>query len=80
VDKDGQPLAGLLLDVNRSRLLGPGAVQVKTDKGGRFRVEGLVPGQKYDLREANRRRLGRAHAIVVESGKDKDLGNIKVAD
>jgi RNA polymerase sigma factor (sigma-70 family) len=78
VDKDGQPRAGLVLSVNRSLLLD--GVQVKTDKDGRFRAEGLVPGQKYDLWEANRVRPGGVRDILVEPGKNKDLGDIKARD
>jgi hypothetical protein len=77
VDKDGQPRAGLVLSVNRSLLLGDG-VQVKTDKDGRFRAEGLVPGQKYDIWEANRARPGGVPGILVETGKDKDLGDVTI--
>jgi RNA polymerase sigma factor (sigma-70 family) len=80
VDKDGQPVPGLNLNVNRSGLMGPGGVQVKTDEAGRFRAEGLVPGQKYSLSPAPRsldvRRGG--PEIVVESGKDRDLGDVTV--
>jgi protocatechuate 3,4-dioxygenase beta subunit len=77
VDKDGQPVAGLVLNVNRTRLLGPGGTQVKTDKEGRFRADGLVPGQKYDLAPLKQSRIvGPKDAIVVEPGKDKDLGDI----
>jgi RNA polymerase sigma factor (sigma-70 family) len=77
VDKDGQPVAGLVLNMNRSRLLGPGGVQVKTDKEGRFRADGLVPGQKYDLVPLKQLRIvGPKDAIVVEPGKDKDLGDV----
>ncbi len=81
VDKDGQPVAGLILHVNRYRLMGPGSVQVKTDKDGRFRAEGLVPGQKYQLSPAQRSLnlpRGGAAVIVVESGKDKNLGDVTV--
>jgi hypothetical protein len=79
VDKDGQPVAGLVLNVNRSRLQGPGGVQAKTDKEGRFRADGLVPGQKYDLVPLKQSRIvGRKDAIVVEPGKDKDLGDISL--
>src|SRR5205823_6428780 len=80
VDKDGQPIAGLLLSVNRLRLIGPGGVQVKTDKEGRFRAEGLVPGQKYILSWVNRRPQlrGIARGIVVEPAKNKDLGDITI--
>jgi RNA polymerase sigma factor (sigma-70 family) len=77
VDKDGLPVPGLILNVNRSRLEGPGGVQVKTGKDGRFLADGLVPGQKYDLLAANRARGGGLRSsVVVESGKDKDLGDL----
>jgi RNA polymerase sigma factor (sigma-70 family) len=79
VDRDGQPIADLVLNLNRSRLLGPGGTQVRTDKEGRFRAEGLVPGQKYDLSPAHQPRArGGAHNIVVEPGKTKDLGNLTI--
>jgi RNA polymerase sigma factor (sigma-70 family) len=79
VDKDGQPVAGLHINVFRSRWIGPGGVQVKTDKDGRFRTAGLVPGQKYMLYPAERSlSLKRGFDIVVESGQDKDLGEITV--
>jgi hypothetical protein len=83
VDQDGQQVAGLVLNMNRSRLNGPGGVQIKTDQNGRFRVDGLVPGQKYDLllrAGQGFRRIGAAANIIVESGKEKDLGTIKIAD
>jgi RNA polymerase sigma factor (sigma-70 family) len=79
VDKDGLPVPGLVLNVNRSRMEGPGGVQVKTGKDGRFLAEGLVPGQKYDLLAANRARSGGLRqGVVVESGKDKDLGDLTI--
>src|SRR5262249_32867506 len=42
VDQDGKPVAG-------SRVALHGAGDVTTDKDGRFRAEGLIPGMKYDL-------------------------------
>jgi hypothetical protein len=80
VDMDGQPVSGLILHVNRFALMGPGGVQVTTDKDGRFRAEGLVPGQKYDLSPASRTmHVARGGpVIVVESGKDKMLGDVTV--
>jgi hypothetical protein len=80
VDRDGQPVPGLTFDLYRSRLLGPGGVRVQSDKDGRFRAEGLVPGQKYMLSPANRsmslRLPGGAFTIVVESGRDKNVGDV----
>jgi protocatechuate 3,4-dioxygenase beta subunit len=79
VDQDGQPVAGLRID-----LMGMGAGEigatldrqvVTTDKEGRFRVERLVPGQRYWV-ELSRSPRSRTYAIV-ESGKQNDLGDIK---
>ncbi len=80
VDKDGQLVAGMILHVNRFGLIGPGGVQVTTDKDGRFRADGLVPGQKYNLSPASRTmHVARGGpVIVVESGKDKKLGDVTV--
>jgi RNA polymerase sigma factor (sigma-70 family) len=79
VDKDGQPLPGLALNFYRQGLRGPGGRDAKTDKDGRFRVEGLVPGQKYRLSPAN---LPGAQmhleVLVVESAKTSDLGQITI--
>jgi RNA polymerase sigma factor (sigma-70 family) len=77
LDRDGQPRAGLVLTVNRSLLM-DNTVQVKTDKDGRFRATGLVPGQKYDLREANVQRPAGVPNVVVEPGKNKDLGDVTI--
>jgi hypothetical protein len=74
VDKAGQPLAGLAL---APYTLGSPYGQVKTDKDGRFKVEGLVPGATYRLYpiESTKRRAIR-QTFVVEPAKDKDLGDI----
>jgi len=45
--KDGEPATDVTLNFNRSRFYGPG-ILAKTDQEGRFRVEGLAIGQKYD--------------------------------
>jgi protocatechuate 3,4-dioxygenase beta subunit len=78
VDKDGQPVPGLLIHVNRSGFMGPGGTQVQTDEGGRFRAEGLVPSQKYELVPAKRsiRLSGPPKGIIVESGRNKELGDV----
>jgi RNA polymerase sigma factor (sigma-70 family) len=75
VDLDGRPVAGFRIDVNGMGLRFPSDGQVvTTDKDGRFRVKGLVPGQVYRIDP-----LFPAH-VVVESGGHKDLGDIKARD
>jgi hypothetical protein len=53
-----------------------GLLEAATDKGGRFRVEGLVPGLEYAIVPSRYVPLPLASASV-ESGKQKDMGDIK---
>jgi RNA polymerase sigma factor (sigma-70 family) len=77
VDQDGQPVAG-----GRIQVLGMGlnslaeAQVVTTDKEGRFRAEGLVPGQEYGALWSQQAQLH--FHTVVESGEHKDLRDIKI--
>src|SRR5262249_55191805 len=50
-----------------------------TDKDGKFRLDGLVPGLKYDLgvNDGLPQDVIRRERLSVESGKDKDLGDLK---
>src|SRR5262249_27531609 len=56
-DLDGQPIAGALVSANYvdhsarelERHLGQGREAARTDKDGRFRLEGVVPGMKFGL-------------------------------
>jgi RNA polymerase sigma factor (sigma-70 family) len=52
--------------------------ETTTDNDGRFRLEGLVPGLKYDLEvnDGQVRELTR-ESLSVESGKVNDLGELK---
>jgi hypothetical protein len=78
VDQDGMPMAG----VRCSGGLGsPTArsLEFTTDKEGRFRVEGLVPGVEYWIMKPN----VVATLLVqfaIEPTKHKDLGDLKVTD
>jgi protocatechuate 3,4-dioxygenase beta subunit len=85
VDRDGQPVAGLRLHVIGFALRimgeeGGGYQNVTTDKEGRFRAQGLVPGQEYVVEEWDETpSYPRVFAkVVVESGKHKDMGDIKM--
>jgi hypothetical protein len=53
---------------------------VTTDAEGRFHVEGLVPGLKYFVEGEHEPEMflePLARGIAVESGKTKDLGDLK---
>jgi hypothetical protein len=85
IDQDGLPVAGL-----RPYIVGRGlgylsdagglGQRVTTDKDGRFRAEGLVPGQEYWVYEwDDSPSFPRVFApVVVEPGKHKDIGDIKM--
>ena len=52
--------------------------ETTTDKDGRFRIEGLVPGIEYDLavRDGQTTVVNQEH-LSVQSGKVNDLGDLK---
>jgi RNA polymerase sigma factor (sigma-70 family) len=70
VDQDGQPLAGEVVRI-------PSIADMKTDKEGRFRVDHLVVGFRYEVRNAA---LFASYfgEFTVEPGEVKDLGDKKV--
>jgi hypothetical protein len=71
VDPDGQPVPGFHLGV--------GDRELTTDKEGRFRAEGLVPG--LEVRVGNFENGPFASlagaSTTVEPGKNKDVGDLK---
>jgi RNA polymerase sigma factor (sigma-70 family) len=78
VDEDGQPVAGLRVHV--SGVVGVSNLDktpvVVTDKEGRFRAEGLVPGLTYYVMRAGR--LTTLGTVSVEPGKNKDMGDVTI--
>jgi hypothetical protein len=72
VDGDGQPVAGLRI------LIGGwgGGEEATTSNEGRFLVEGLVPGLKYTVMPGTGFFI--LAEVTVESGKQKDAGDIKL--
>ncbi len=78
----GQPLPGLTV----LAAVGPGGhkVTATTDKEGKFRVDGLLPGMRYllvagygDPEKRSTIRVYREEGLTVEAGKTKDLGDLK---
>jgi RNA polymerase sigma factor (sigma-70 family) len=55
--------------------------EATTDKDGKFRLDGLVPGLKYDLAvsDGQEQELMRKESLSVEPGKTNDLGELKPA-
>ena len=66
----------------RSSTRGPSPRPSRTDKDGRFRISGLVPGLKYTLTVwKDGRFAGRVAADVsIRAGEVKELGDIKAED
>jgi 5-hydroxyisourate hydrolase-like protein (transthyretin family) len=91
LDADGRPLAGtrVLLEHRTERpgefylahRLAPDSI-VFTDADGRFRVDGMVPGIKYEVVLFKQDRLSgnqskRFEGVTVEAGKTRDLGEAR---
>jgi RNA polymerase sigma factor (sigma-70 family) len=90
VDDDGQPRTKLALNGNIGAY-GPGPLDPErgilpsneplgVDEGGRFRVEGLVPGLKYQLWASQGNMLvGKVfEGVQVSAGETRDLGDVKL--
>src|SRR5262249_3353781 len=50
LDQDGEPIAGAVVRLDADGPYDSGPPKVKTDKQGRFRFEGIVPGQTHQAR------------------------------
>jgi RNA polymerase sigma factor (sigma-70 family) len=78
IDSDGQPVAGFRGEFSVGYW---GQYQFTTDKEGRFRVEGLVPGLGYSVWQGVKGGMVKIHpGTTLEPGKHKDLGDIKAAN
>jgi hypothetical protein len=79
VDPDGEPVAGVRCN-GGVRGRGWIALEVTTDRNGRFHAKGLVPGLGYWILRPKVARAARLVEFEVEPGKHKDLGDIKLND
>jgi RNA polymerase sigma factor (sigma-70 family) len=88
VDAAGQPRAGVELGYpeNQQRRLeeGPGSLPVhpKTDADGRFLLEGLAPGLKYELQILGNGGFYGAvfKDLSIKAGETRDLGDVQKID
>jgi RNA polymerase sigma factor (sigma-70 family) len=76
VDADGRPRGNVRLDVafRRSWLVGYFPGEVRTDHDGRFHIDALLPGQRFQLYEgsAEVRSFGN-----LRPGQTQDLGDVR---
>jgi protocatechuate 3,4-dioxygenase beta subunit/5-hydroxyisourate hydrolase-like protein (transthyretin family) len=89
VNDDGKPIAGVEVRIFfRDRGVSAVAQErwsylkpPKTDAEGRFRLEGIIPDQKFGISLAHERRfldLGESfREMTVESGRTRDLGDVR---
>jgi RNA polymerase sigma factor (sigma-70 family) len=81
VDRDGQPMAGLVVQFYLQRYYryyGGADRKATTDRDGRFRIDGLVAGEKYGSKPKNDINFWPLfRPVVVKPGETKDLGEAK---
>ncbi|MBI1914174.1 MAG: sigma-70 family RNA polymerase sigma factor [Planctomycetes bacterium] len=80
LDEDGKPVAGMTVRLDCEHLFYEAGPRVKTDRDGRFRIDGLVAGQRYQAR------LGLPPfgkylfaPFTVKPGENRNLGEMKLA-
>jgi RNA polymerase sigma factor (sigma-70 family) len=89
VDGDGRPVAGARLGWHYPSVKAPGllppAEPFTTDAEGRFRVEGLAPGVKFEITLSGGAKKVTAFSagaalkgLSLEPGQTKDLGDVRV--
>jgi hypothetical protein len=88
VDEQGKPLADVRVSLHASSLPEPGLgslQEFRTDREGRFRVEGLLPELKHELTltDGARKKVSltagdQLKGLAVPAGEVKDLGDIPV--
>ena len=78
----GPPVADPRVPVKFDPTIGTIPRNLRTDKDGKFRIEGLAPGLTYRLGLRKKFYLlqpeGPASAVTVEAGKTKDLGKVTI--
>jgi RNA polymerase sigma factor (sigma-70 family) len=82
VDAGGKPRAGVELDVwfghKGKSIYFDGSEyspeRIKTDQEGRFRIEALLPGYEFRLKNSQ----GELHLGALRSGQTKDLGDVQL--
>jgi hypothetical protein len=78
LDTDGQPVANLTVELDRVGTR-EGLYKARTDADGRFRMDNVVPRQKYRV-QVDHGDFGKPvfGTVALEPGETKDLGEAKV--
>jgi hypothetical protein len=90
VAEDGKPLRDVEVSIRPDsdistdlyRMAAPSGKPLRTDKDGRFRIDGVVPNFKCELQLRQGRtilvRAARFGALQVKAGEFEDLGDVTV--
>jgi beta-lactamase regulating signal transducer with metallopeptidase domain len=76
LDEHGHPVAGRILYCDRDCGIA-WENHVRTDREGRFRIDGLAPGQPYIIRYS-RAQISLHKTFQLEPGQVKDLGDARI--
>jgi hypothetical protein len=79
LDQDGEPVANAVVRLEVTAPYDSGPSKVKTDKEGRFRFEGIVPGQRHQARFGPPP-FGQYlyKPFTLKPGENKDLSDVEV--
>jgi protocatechuate 3,4-dioxygenase beta subunit len=79
LDQDGEPVANAVVRLDVTAPYDSGPPKVKTDSKGRFRFEGIVPGQSHQARFGPPP-FGQYlyKPFTLKPGENKDLGDVEV--
>jgi len=79
LDQDGLPAAEKVVRLDTDAAPDSATAKVKTDRDGRFRIDGLVPGQTYQVRFGLPPFGAYLFApFTVKAGESKDLGEFRL--
>jgi protocatechuate 3,4-dioxygenase beta subunit len=79
LDQDGEPVAGAVVRLDTESPHDSAPAKVKTDKDGRFRYEGIVPGQNHQARFGPGP-FGQYlfKPFTLKAGENKELGDERI--
>jgi hypothetical protein len=75
-----EPAAGAIVRLETDGPYDSSPAKVKTDSQGRFRIEGIVAGQRHQARYGPQPFLGQYlyKPFALKAGESKDLGEVRL--